>query len=109
MNDIFPFTPEVNIANYADDSTPYTISNDTETLLDTLQKNTEILIHWFNENYMKSNNDKCHLVISSPDEISIKIGCEKAVKLLGVTIDQKLNFSEHVTNLCQKASMKLQA
>ena len=114
MNDIFWFTPEVNIANYADDSTPYATSNDIETLLDILQKNTEILMKWFNENYMKSNNEKCHLVISSPDEVSIKIGCdeivnEKSVKLLGVTIDQKLNFSEHVTNLCQKASRKLHA
>ena len=71
MNDIFWFTTDVNIANYADDSTPYTTSNDIETLLDILQKNTEILMQWFNENYMKSNNDKCHLVISSPDEVSI--------------------------------------
>ena len=69
---------------------------------------------WFNENYMKSNNDKCHLVITSPEEVKINIGCddiinEKSVKLLGVTIDQKLNFSEHVTKLCKKASMKLHA
>ena len=51
---------------------------------------------------------------SNPDELSIKIGCdnivnENTVKLLGVTIDQKLNFSEHVRNLCKKASMKLHA
>ena len=69
MNDIFWFTPAVNIANYADDSTPYTTSNDIETLLEILQKNTEILMKWFNENYMKSNNDKCHLVISSSKEV----------------------------------------
>ena len=30
-------------------------------------------------------------------------------KLLGVTIDRKLNFKEHVTNLCDKASKKIQA
>jgi len=77
------------IANYADDSTPYTTSNDNETLLDILQKNTEILMQWFNGNYMKSNNDKCHLIISSQDEVSIQIGRdkivnEKSVKLLGV-------------------------
>ena len=30
-------------------------------------------------------------------------------KLLGVTIDRKLNFNEHVTNLCDKASKKIQA
>ena len=74
MNDIFWFTHEINIANYADDSTPCTTSNDIETLLDILQKNTEILMQLFN---MKSNNDKCHLVTSSPDEVSIKIGRDK--------------------------------
>ena len=30
-------------------------------------------------------------------------------KLLGVTIDRKLNFDKHVTNLCDKASKKIQA
>ena len=30
-------------------------------------------------------------------------------KRLGVTIDRKLNFNEHVTNLCDKASKKIQA
>ena len=114
MNDIFWFTPEVNIANYADDSTPYATNSDIQTLLSILQKNTEILMHWFNENYMKSNSDKCHLLISSPNEVSIKIGSDKifnetSVKLLGVTIDQNLNFNEHVTNLCKKASKKLHA
>ena len=71
-------------------------------------------MQWFNENYMKSNNDKCHLLISSPDDVSIKIGCEeisneKQVKLLGVTIDHKLNFNDHVSKLCKKASTKLHA
>ena len=107
MNDIFWFTHDVQIANYADDSTPHAISNVIHTLLDILKKNTEILMQWFNENYMKSNNDKCHLLITSPDDVSIKIGCnelgnEKQVKLLGVTIDHKLNFNEHVSNLCKK-------
>ena len=30
-------------------------------------------------------------------------------QLLGVTIDGKLIFNEHVTNLCDKGSMKIQA
>ena len=114
MNDIFWFTPDIQIANYADDSTPYATSKDIESLLDILEKNTEILMLWFKQNYMKSNNDKCHLLISSPDDVTIKIGCEeinndKNVKLLGVTIDHKLNFSEHVKILCKKASIKLHA
>ena len=63
---------------------------------------------------MTSNNDKCHLITTSPDDVTIKIGCkdltnEKNVKLLGVTIDHKLNFSDHVSKLCKKASIKLHA
>ena len=30
-------------------------------------------------------------------------------KLLGVTIDYKLNFEEHLTKVCDKASQKLNA
>ena len=59
-------------------------------------------MQWFNENYMKLNNDKCHLLITSPEDISVKIGCEelnneKQVNLLGVTIDHELNFNNHVS------------
>ena len=71
-------------------------------------------MQWFNENYMKSNIDKCHLITTSPDDVTIKIGCnditnEKSVKLLGVSIDHQLNFNEHVSKLCKKASTKLHA
>ena len=31
------------------------------------------------------------------------------VKLLGVTLDNKLNFHEHVSNICKKANLKLHA
>ena len=37
------------------------------------------------------------------------IACSKSVKLLGVTIDNKLDFKEHVTKLCKKASLKIHA
>ena len=35
------------------------------------------------------------------------IKCEESVKLLGITIDFKLNFDEHVSNICKKASRQL--
>ena len=31
------------------------------------------------------------------------------VKLLGITIDNQLNFTEHLTQICNKASTKLHA
>ena len=67
-------------------------------------------MQWFNENYMKSNNDKCHLLITSPDDVSVKIGCdvltnEKQVNLLGVTTDHELNCTDHVSKLCKKQAL----
>ena len=37
------------------------------------------------------------------------INSSNSVKLLGITIDDKLNFSEHVIKLCKKANQKLHA
>ena len=64
---------------------------------------------------MKVNPDKCHLLINNTKEsFQIKIGNEtvsngKYEKLLGVKVDHELNFNEHVSSLCKKASQKLNA
>lgn len=83
-----------------------------DALLDALEKDTKILIQWFCNNYLKLNADKCHLLISNHKK-SIKINvedeiieCESSVKLLGVTLDNKLNFNEHVSNICKKLVRK---
>ena len=56
---------------------------------------------------MKSNTDECHLIIVNNQDKDIKIGedvitSETSVKLLGVTIDNKLNFNEHVEKYAKK-------
>ena len=38
-----------------------------------------------------------------------KTETKNTVKLLGITIDNKLNFEEHISELCKKASMQLNA
>ena len=40
---------------------------------------------------------------------STKIETKDTAKLLGITIDNKLNFEEHISELCKKASMQLNA
>ena len=73
-------------------------------------------IIWFDNNYMKLNTEKCHLLISGNKIKHIwskvgesKIWEENKVKLLGITIDNKLKFDEHVSNICLKAGRKLSA
>ena len=61
------------------------------------------------------NANKCHLLITNHDDkVSAIIDGQtiynsKSVKLLGVCIDNKLDFTEHVSNICKKVSKKLHA
>ena len=70
---------------------------------------------WRATNALKANPDKFHLLLSPPDEsISVnvdgyQITNSKREKLLGITIDNKPSFNEHVSSLCTKASQKLHA
>ena len=114
INDIFFFTRETDIANYADDNTPYTIENNVDSVIKTLENDATILIKWFDDNYLKMNEDKCHLLLTThKDEYtSATIGSEtiinsQSVKLLGITIDNSLKFNEHVSGLCKKVNLKL--
>ena len=34
-------------------------------LFEKLKRNSELAIHWFTDNYLKLNTDKCHLLISA--------------------------------------------
>ena len=103
------------MTNYADDNTPYSIESNIEALINKLVNDTSTLLKWFNENYFKMNADKCQLLVTrQSDNISTiidgqSITCSKSVKLLGVNIDNNLDFSEHVSNICKKVSKKLHA
>ena len=86
-----------------------------ETLISNIQIDSSILLVWFEDNYFMLNADKCKLLITNHEaEISIKVGCEtivgqKLVKLLGIKLDNKLDFNDHIRNICKKANSKLHA
>ena len=57
---------------------------------------------------MKSNADKCHLLVSSNEKVTIKIGSHaKREKLLGVHFDSGLSIDYHISEICKKASRKV--
>ena len=51
--------------NYADDTTPYVIGNNSEEVVSELRAITQKLFTWFAQNEMKANLYKCHLLRSS--------------------------------------------
>ena len=86
----------------------------------TLKHESELAVKWFTENQMIVNPDKFQAMISQNSRNSknyepVKLEIESAkfeikntVELLGITIDNKLNF-EDISGLCKKASMQLNA
>ena len=112
---MFLFSDNFEIANYADDCTPYEFNGSLEEVINKLEQDFPCLIQWYQNNYLKPNADKWHLLLSQKrDDISITIGNEcicnsENEKLLGVFFDNELNFKTHVNKLCKKAGQKLHA
>ena len=110
LNDLFYLTDESKLANYADDNTPYETGKCLECILTLIEHDAETLLRWFENNFLKMNPDKCHLFVpKSMNDVYVRIDKniikgEKSVKLLELTLDDKLNFNEHVSSLCKKQS-----
>ena len=64
------------MANYADDNTIYAIERNLDDLLKTLEQETTLILNWFKVNEMKSNDDKCHIIVCNQKDISITLGSE---------------------------------
>ena len=103
-----------NIASYADDNTPYCSSFNLDKVINKLKAGTNNLFKWVDENHMKTNADKCQLLVSTNSAVSanngefvINNGNEE--KLLGIKIDTKLSFENHISSLCKTVSQKLHA
>ena len=86
-----------------------------QTVLHKLEDNSLTAILWFENNYMKLNQSKCHFLTSgSTEHLWVKVGKEViweslSEKLLGMTIDKNLNFNLHLKTLCKKTNQKVSA
>ena len=107
------------LLNFAVDNTFWTFSNSVDDLVTDLQKEPENAIDWFRSNEVVVNPDKFQsIIINRLGELknsyellldNCKIYLENSLTLLGIEIDNKLNFEKHVTALCQKTSHQLNA
>ena len=99
---------------YANDNTPHIGANNINDVIHCFEKATDTLFTWFSDNLLKSNADKCYLLVITNNTVNFKIGniditkrtCEKFV---GANFDHKLTFDDHISELCKKVSTKIHA
>ena len=91
--------------NYVDDNTVSAADRVLSKLGTNLAEDSLMLIKWFADNHMKANPDKFQVIAvgkrTKDENITFNldnniIHCEDHVKLVGVTIDFKLNFDLHI-------------
>ena len=84
----------------------------------TLEKESEKAVDWFRQNNMIVNPEKFQSIIYKGLEtqmhtqlklMAIKTETTNSADLLGIHIDNKLTFDNHIFNLCNKASTQLNA
>ena len=117
INDLFLFIKQATLHNYADDNTLAYFSKSMPDLVNTLEKETGVALSWLENNEMIANPEKFHAILlrknqtnTSGEQININgkmIKSEETVKLLGVTLDYRLDFDPHISNICKKAAAQL--
>ena len=110
VNDVCP------LYNYADDNTLAFFHPDMDILRTKLEEGSNIALDWFDENHMKANISMFQSIILRPkgsisdvsfcisEHILKPIPC---VKLLGVKIDDRLSFDDHISSICLRVSYQI--
>ena len=85
----------------------YTSDKRVSTIIDSLRYEFTVLSKWFYNNFMVRNPEKRSLMLLDVDDpLQTNLACgdqilEKTMqeKVLGVTLDNKLNFGRHLLNI----------
>ena len=119
INDLFFFIEIASMHNLADDKTLFAWGETVSKLIDTLESGSNIAIDWFTKNEMIINPDKLPAIILdkkksnlTKDPLTIDnktIKSIPSVELLGIHLDDKLNFNLHISNICRSAANQLNA
>ena len=117
LNDLFLLPLTSQLVNYADDNHICYENDDLDMLQKHLQVDSEKTVKWFNNNQTTVNSDMFQSIVLSRQNVDTfdvsvdghTISRDYTLKILGVTLDDKLNFKAHIRNKCQTASCQINA
>ena len=91
-----------NIVNYANDTTPYASGENIRAVISELQSLVFRFFKWFENNHMKANPGKSHILLSKKkiEKVTINdvvLTSSVEEKLLGITLDSEHKFETSST------------
>ena len=108
------FVLTTSVHNFADDNSLSNIAKTIDSLKQTLESECNVAIKWFHKNKMIVNPDKFQAIVldnrrSNNTKVKFISGSEQiqtvpSVDIIGITIDDKLNFNMHIDKICLKYS-----
>ena len=116
INDLSKVSKLLHCIMFADDTSLFLSHPNYQDLHNLFNSELELISEWFYANKMIINVAKTSYIIFSnsliPDYLSIRvcntdIECVTSVKILGITIDHKLTWKNHIDSLCNKLAKNI--
>ena len=119
QNDMTYIVNNASMSMYADDHQLYVKAYSVDCVEQFLTNGGHTISKWYKDNFLKGNYDKYNVMLlgnknKNEDSSSINVKIDEQIiksspdlKLLGVTLDDELSFSTHISDICKKASKKV--
>ena len=111
-----PPVAKCQLSQYADDIALYFQSSNIGLAIEKLRQGLEALTNWLDKNHIKINHAKSNILLftnkKNSEDLTLTIRNQslkqqKSVKFLGVTINNKLSWNEHIQNIEKTVKAKL--
>ena len=116
QNDL-SYNVDIGLKMYADDHQIYETGKEIKTVLSAVQHSATTATNWYDSNYLQGNLKKYQAMIIRNQCTKTEKTCiivknksiaeTDSLMLLGIAVDCKLNFNEHISNVCRKASQRI--
>ena len=116
QNDMTYIVNSARLSMYTDDHQLYVAGNSVEYVEQSLNDEGQTISRWYGDNFLKGNYDKYNAMLIKREKQQPFHKCNidgytikstPDLKLLAVTLDDKLKFSKHVSDICKQASKKV--
>ena len=116
INHPFLFIETTTLCSYANGNTMCSFDKNSNIVIRRLRHNFAIISEWLYENYMVLNPDKCRFLTLGFNKPFSDFSFENTIinnineeKILGIVIENNLNFKSHTKKICEKVDQKLSA